>query len=82
MKYLKENAIEDMKIELHQMYDERDEAKNKMHERYDYCDKDPDKLGADAEYFRLQRNFYDKKRDIGILKDFIELTERIIYASK
>mgnify|MGYP000559483282 CR=1 FL=1 len=81
MKYLKENALEDMKIELHQLYAERDKSKHKMIERYDYCKKDLEKLGVDAEYFRLQKQNDDNKRDIRILKDFIELIERRTYAN-
>ena len=71
IEYLKENAMEDMKIELSKMKSEYESINKKNLEIYQ-------DVVSSKEFKRLDYiDVKDLPRDIAILEDFIELTERI-----
>ena len=71
IEYLKENAIEDMKIELSKMKSEYESINKKNLEIYQ-------DVVSYKEFKRLDYiDVKDLPRDIAILEDFIELTEKI-----
>ena len=71
IEYLKENAMEDMKIELSKMKSEYESINKKNLEIYQ-------DVVSSKEFKRLDYiDVKDLPRDIAMLEDFIELTERI-----
>jgi hypothetical protein len=71
IEYLKENAMEDMKIELSKMKSEYESINKKNLEIYQ-------DVVSSKEFKRLDYiDVKDLPRDIAILEDFIEITERI-----
>ena len=71
IEYLKENAMEDMKIELSKMKSEYESINKKNLEIYQ-------DVVSSKEFKRLDYiDVKDLPRDIALLEDFIELTERI-----
>ena len=71
IEYLKENAMEDMKIELSKMKSEYESINKKNLEIYQ-------DVVSSKEFKRLDYiDVKDLPRDIAILEDFIELTEKI-----
>lgn len=70
IEYLKENAMEDMKIELSKMKSEYESINKKNLEIYQ-------DVVSSKEFKRLDYiDVKDLPRDIAILEDFIDLTER------
>ena len=71
IEYLKENAMEDMKIELSKMKSEYESINKKNLEIYQ-------DVVSSKDFKRLDYiDVKDLPRDIAILEDFIELTEKI-----